>query len=166
MPRTKQAVESTLSAPKKTDPFRQQKVGPKKRIAVENVASQKKTKILLEEKPKEEEVEEEKPARQYRHRPGTVALRKIKQQQSRVDLVIPGARIFRLVKRILAEYYPELKIYKGAFFTIHSLAEDYIVKLLRLANENAIQHGKLSLMQQDVVYMKELMDTLHYVRKV
>lgn len=163
MPRTKQLVESTLSAPRKTDPFKQQKVGPKKRVVAEEEApSQKKTKI---EAPEEESPVQEAP-RTYKHRPGTVALREIKKQQARVDLVIPGARVFRLVKRILAEYYPELKIYKGAFYTIHSLAEDYIVKLLRLANENAIQHGKLSLMQQDVVYMKELMDTLHYVRKV
>jgi histone H3/H4 len=158
MPRTKQAVESSLSAPRKTDPFKQQKVGPKKRVA-EEAPKVKKVKTEVKQ-------EEEEPSRPHRFRPGTVALRNIKKQQAKVDLVVPGARMFRLVKRILAEHYPEMKIYKGAFYTVHSISEDYIVKLLRLAMEMAIKHGKVSLMEQDVVYMKELMDTLHYVRKV
>lgn len=81
-----------------------------------------------------EEAEDEselKERRKHRWHPGTKALREIKAQQKNTKLIIPKAALLRLVKEIVHEHKPNLRIKESAFAALQHATEDYLISLFR-----------------------------------
>ena len=82
----------------------------------------------------------------HRFRPGTVAVREIRQQQKRVDACIPTAPFNRLVREMIGDYATEVRVQPGAVKALRSAAEAYLVKRFEDAQLMAI-HAKRTTVQ-------------------
>merc|ERR1711988_2086194 len=78
-----------------------------------------------------EEESKLKERRKHRWHPGTKALREIKAQQKNTKLIIPKAALLRLVKEIVHEHKPNLRIKESAFAALQHATEDYLISLFR-----------------------------------
>nr|QGY64362.1 histone H3-like centromeric protein A [Cuscuta campestris] len=86
----------------------------------------------------------------HRFKPGTVALREIRQFQKSTDLLIPAAPFIRLVKEISNAYAPEVTRWQAeALVALQEAAEDYLVILFGEAMLCAIHAKRVTLMKKD-----------------
>ena len=69
----------------------------------------------------------------HRWRPGTVALREIRRLQKSTDLIIPKAPYYRLVKEILQEARPDIRITREAMVAMQEGCEDLLVNIFNEA---------------------------------
>ena len=82
----------------------------------------------------------------HRFRPGTVAIREIKQQQKSTNACIPLTPFERIVREIIQDYAREVRLQPEAVKALRSAAEEYVVKKFENANLLAI-HAKRSTVQ-------------------
>ena len=85
-----------------------------------------------------------------RSKPGTVSLRNIRQQQSKVDLILPNAPFQRLVREVGQDLKQNLRYSAPFFSAIQTMAENYLIKVLEDSNLVAIQSGRLTVMPRDI----------------
>ncbi|GIQ86436.1 histone H3/CENP-A [Kipferlia bialata] len=94
-------------------------------------------------------------ATRRRSRPGVKALREIRQQQSRTDLILPRTAFARLCRELSINYfigdgYQPLRFSQAALNCLQEAAEAYLTKLFELS-VLATYHGKrVTLMKKDV----------------
>ncbi|XP_042504512.1 histone H3-like centromeric protein HTR12 isoform X2 [Macadamia integrifolia] len=82
----------------------------------------------------------------YRHRPGTVALREIRQFQKSFKLLIPAAPFIRTVREISTFYAPGVTRWAAeALVALQEAAEDYLVHLFEDAMLCAIHAKRVTL---------------------
>ncbi|XP_042504513.1 histone H3-like centromeric protein HTR12 isoform X3 [Macadamia integrifolia] len=93
----------------------------------------------------------------YRHRPGTVALREIRQFQKSFKLLIPAAPFIRTVREISTFYAPGVTRWAAeALVALQEAAEDYLVHLFEDAMLCAIHAKRVTLMQKDWVLARRI----------
>jgi histone H3 len=88
--------------------------------------------------------------KKHRYRPGTVALREIRQYQKNWKLLIPAAPFIRTTKEISNFYAPNISRWTGeALVALQEAAEDYIVALFADSMLCAIHAKRVTLMKKD-----------------
>lgn len=87
----------------------------------------------------------------HRFRPGTVALRQIRQYQKSWDLVIPKLPFSRVVRSIVnSNGFIDFRITRDALLAIQEASEAYLVRLFDDANLCAIHAKRVTIMPKDM----------------
>jgi histone H3 len=90
------------------------------------------------------------PKRPHRYRPGTIALREIRKYQKSTELLIRKAPFTRIVRDILVDLNPELRIQSQALLALQESAETYLVGLFEDTNLCAIHAKRITIMPKDI----------------
>ncbi len=94
------------------------------------------------------------PAAKRRFRPGTRALREIRQFQRSTDLLIRKLPFARLVKEILRDHFArpgqEYRWQATALLALQEATEAYLVSLFEDANLCAIHAKRVTIMKRDI----------------
>lgn len=90
------------------------------------------------------------PKKPHRFKPGTVALRKIRQYQKSTDDLIPRAPFKRLVQEIGQDFKTDLRYAKETIGMLRAYIEDYLVKLLEESNLIALGSKRVTIMRKDL----------------
>ena len=88
-----------------------------------------------------------------RYRPGTVALREIRQYQKNTDLLIRKLPFARLVKEVAEDYIGAdygIRWQSNAVLALQEACEAYLVHLLEDTNLCAIHAKRVTIMQKDI----------------
>ncbi|KAJ7036794.1 histone H3 [Mycena alexandri] len=110
--------------------------------------------------------------KKYRFRPGTVALREIRQYQKTTDNLIRKLPFQRLVREIAQGYYADLRFQSAALEALQEAAENYLVVLFEDTQACAIHAKRVTIMQKDMLLARRIrrdypMDTFaHEISKV
>lgn len=91
-----------------------------------------------------------------RFRPGTVALRQIKQFQKSSDLLLRKAPFQRLVREVSQTGKDSLRFQSAAILAIQEAAESFIVSLLADTNLCAIHTRRVTIMPRDIHLARRL----------
>lgn len=93
-----------------------------------------------------------KPKAHRRRRPGTLALREIRQQQLSVNACIPRLPFSRLVREITDEIHPNhpLRWTKNALLALQEGTEDFAVRLLEQSNDLTHHRRQITLAEKDL----------------
>lgn len=86
----------------------------------------------------------------------TNAIREIKREQKRTNLVIPSAPFSRLVQEIAKNYKSELRIKSEAYKTLQHAAENYLIEVFQKSNKCAIHHGRETIQPKDMLLAQSL----------
>lgn len=85
-----------------------------------------------------------------RYRPGTVALREIRQYQKQTNLLIPRSPFQRLVREIAAIFATGLMFQSAALSALHEASEAYLIGLFEDTNLCAIHAKRVTIMPKDI----------------
>jgi histone H3 len=88
--------------------------------------------------------------RPQRYRPGTVALREIRQYQKGTELLIRKLPFQRFVREIAQAYKPDLRFQSHAVLALQEAAEAYLVGLFEDTNLAAIHAKRVTIMAKDM----------------
>ena len=88
--------------------------------------------------------------KQYRYRPGTVALREIRRYQKSVDPLICKLPFQRLVKEVAQDFMPDLRFQAKAILALQEASEDYLVGLFQDTNLCAIHAKRVTIFPKDI----------------
>lgn len=86
----------------------------------------------------------------HRYRPGTVALREIRQYQKSTELLIRRLPFQRLVKEIAQEFKTDLRWQSTALMALQEAAEAYLVGLFEDTNLCAIHARRVTIYPKDI----------------
>lgn len=86
----------------------------------------------------------------HRFRPGTVALREIRNYQKTTDLLIRKLPFQRLVREIAQDFKTDLRFQSAAVAALQESAEAYLVGLFEDTNLCAIHAKRVTIMPKDV----------------
>ncbi|CAG8467986.1 602_t:CDS:2 [Ambispora gerdemannii] len=89
----------------------------------------------------------------YRYRPGTIALREIRQYQKTTHLLIRKLPFARVVREIAEDFVTEstgLRWQSAAIMALQEATEAYLVHLFEDANLCAIHAKRVTIMQKDL----------------
>ncbi len=90
-----------------------------------------------------------KPRKKRRSKPGTKAVREIRAQQNRTDLIMPKAPFVRVVKGITEKnQIGRVRWTANALEALQWAAEDHVIEVLQKANETAVFVGKRKTLQK------------------
>lgn len=122
------------------------------------------TKTLVDQKKKK-----------HRFRPGTVALREIRNMQRSTDLLIPRQPMRRLVREIAGEQRSNIRMTKDAAESLHVAAEAFITDLFASGMYMAVFAGRTTLELKDlrmaveqsgITLSKEYLERVQRIRKI
>ena len=92
----------------------------------------------------------------HRYRPGTVALREIRQYQKTTELLIRRLPFQRLVREVAQDFKPDLKFQSVALQALQEAAEAYLVSLFEDTNLCAIHAKRVTIMAKDMQLARRL----------
>ena len=88
--------------------------------------------------------------RPHRYRPGTVALRQIRQYQKSTELLLRKLPFARLVREIAQDFKMDLRFQSSALMCLQEAAEAYLVLLMEHSNLCAIHAKRVTIMPKDM----------------
>ena len=91
-----------------------------------------------------------KPRRAHRWRPGTKALREIRQYQKSTKPLLSKAPFRRLVREIAGDYKHDLRWTRGALECLQEAGEKFLVDNFEQAHDLALHSGRVTLMKRDM----------------
>ena len=94
--------------------------------------------------------------REFRWRPGTVALREIRRYQKSTELLIRKLPFLRLVREIAQQIKSDLRFQSTAVLALQEAAEDYLVKMFQQVNVCAIHGGRVTIKPKDILLWKRI----------
>lgn len=86
----------------------------------------------------------------HRYRPGTVALREIRNYQKSTELLIRKLPFQRLVREVAQDYKCDLRFQSAAILALQEAAEAYLVGLMEDTNLCAIHGKRVTIMPKDM----------------
>ncbi len=92
----------------------------------------------------------------HRYRPGTVAIREIRQYQKTPDLLIKKAPFQRLVRDIAEKFKMDLRFQSPAIMALQEAAEAYLTDLFNDANRCAIHAKRVTIQPKDMMLAKRI----------
>lgn len=102
--------------------------------------------------------------KQFRYRPGTVALREIRKYQKSVDLLIRKLPFARLVREISNGVAPEpFRWTAEALLALQEATEDFMVHLFEDTNLCAIHAKRVTIMPKDLQLARRIRGPVHGV---
>lgn len=96
-----------------------------------------------------------------RYRPGTVALREIRQYQKSTDLLIRKLAFQRLVREVAAGWRVDLKFQSSALLALQEAAEAFLVGLFEDTNLCALHAKRVTIMPQDMKLARRIRGEAH-----
>ena len=94
--------------------------------------------------------------REFRWRPGTVALREIRRYQKSTELLIRKLPFLRLVREIAQQIKSDLRFQSTAVLALQEAAEDYLVRMFEEVNICAIHGGRQTIQIKDMYLWKRI----------
>ncbi len=94
--------------------------------------------------------------RQFRWKPGTVALRQVKKLQKSTDLLIAKAPFSRLVREVSESHKAGLRFQSSAIAAIQEATEAFVVSLLGDSNLAALHAGRVTALPRDLQLVRRL----------
>ena len=94
--------------------------------------------------------------RPRRYRPGTVALREIRQFQKSTDLLIRKLPFQKVVREIATQYKSDLRFQTQAILALQEACEAYLVKLFEDTNLCAIHAKRVTIRAKDMMLAKRI----------
>jgi histone H3 len=91
-----------------------------------------------------------RPKRVHKYRPGTVALREIRRYQRSTNLLIRRLPFQRLVREVVQDINPKLRLQSHALACIQEASEAYLVGLFEDTNLCAIHAKRVTIMPKDI----------------
>ena len=88
--------------------------------------------------------------RPHRYRPGTVALRQIRNYQKSTELLIRKLPFQRLVREIAQDYKCDLRFQSTAIMALQEAAEAYLVGIMEDTNLCALHAKRVTIMPKDM----------------
>lgn len=88
--------------------------------------------------------------KKHRFHPGVVALRSIRREQKSTRLYFARAAYARVVKEIVQEFNPELRMQRQAVDALQEALEAYLVSIFEDANLAAIHAKRVTVMPKDL----------------
>jgi len=92
----------------------------------------------------------------HRYRPGSVALREIRQYQRSPDLLLRKLPFQRLVREIAQDYKNDLRFQGTAMLALQEASESYLVGLFEETNLCAIHAKRITIMPKDMQLARRL----------
>jgi len=86
----------------------------------------------------------------HRYRPGTVALREIRQYQKSADLLIPKRAFQRLVREVAQEFAANLRFQSHALLAMQEASETFLTTVFEDTNLCAIHARRVTIMPSDM----------------
>lgn len=93
---------------------------------------------------------EKKGVAPHRFKPGTVALREIRQMQKSTDFLIRREPFKRLVREITQDYKEDARFTASSLKSLQEYSESYLVDILSVANLQAIHRGAKKVEPKDI----------------
>ena len=88
--------------------------------------------------------------RPHRYRPGTVALRQIRNYQKSTELLILKLPFQRLVREVAQDFKCDLRFQSTALMALQEAAEAYLVGIMEDTNLCAIHAKRVTIMPKDM----------------
>jgi len=88
--------------------------------------------------------------RPHRYRPGTVALRQIRNYQKSTELLIRKLPFQRLVREVAQDFKSDLHFQSTALMALQEAAEAYLVGIMEDTNLCAIHAKRVTIMPKDM----------------
>lgn len=98
----------------------------------------------------EVEVEQMRPQRPHRFKPGTRALMDIRKYQKTTDLLIPKLPFQRLMREIAQDFKTDLRFSEDALLLCQAAVENYLIELFEDANLCAISAHRVTVQANDL----------------
>jgi len=86
----------------------------------------------------------------HRYRPGTVALREIRQYQKSTDMLIKKLPFQRLVREIAAGFKADVRFQGSAILALQEASEVYLVELFQDTNLCALHAKRVTVQPKDI----------------
>ena len=86
----------------------------------------------------------------HRYRPGTVALREIRQYQKSADLLIPKLSFQRLVREVAQEFRADVRFQSHALLAMQEASEAFLTTVFEDTNLCAIHARRVTIMPSDM----------------
>ncbi|KAF7960185.1 hypothetical protein EAE96_001783 [Botrytis aclada] len=93
--------------------------------------------------------------KKWKYKPGTVALREIRQYQMSAELLMPKLPFNRLVKEIMHKYDP-FRIQRSAVEALQEAAECTIITEFEMTNLCAIHAKRVTIQAKDMILVRRL----------
>ena len=84
------------------------------------------------------------------------AIKEIRNEQKRTNLIIPSAPMQRLISEIAGNYRANLRFKKEAYTALHTAAEDMLIELLEKANTCAVSSERETIQPKDMYLAQKL----------
>ena len=98
-----------------------------------------------------------------RYRPGTIALREIKKQQNRTNLLIKKLPFERTLREIMRDYKDLLRISgDGTLDAFQEMTEALIIKSLEDAQLCSIHAGRVTVKKDDMILARKILQRNNY----
>ncbi|KAH7009136.1 histone [Microdochium trichocladiopsis] len=88
--------------------------------------------------------------RNYRYKPGTVALREIRRYQKSTELLIRKAPFQRIVREIAQDFKSDLRFQSSAIGALQEAVESYLISLFEDTNLCAIHAKRVTIQSKDI----------------
>jgi histone H3 len=135
----------------------------KQKMVLPKLAGKKPRKSVKSKQPRPVGPDGKPLPRKYRHKPGTVSLRRIKVEQRSIDLIFPRAPFRRLVREIMEEFARSpLRSQAAALKVLQHGTEDILISWLALANDCAIHAKRVTVMPADTRIADKLVPRFNY----
>jgi len=92
----------------------------------------------------------------HRYRPGTVALREIRQYQKSTDLLIRKLPFQRLVREIMMNVRTDLRVQGSAMLALQEATEAYLASLFEDTQLCAIHAGRTGIQPKDMALARRI----------
>lgn len=92
----------------------------------------------------------------FRYKPGVVALREIRKYQKSTEMLIRKAPFARLVREIAQDFKPDIRFQSAAVLALQEAAEMFLVYLLSDANLCAIHAKRVTVMKKDMDLVRRI----------
>jgi len=92
----------------------------------------------------------------HRYRPGVVALREIRKFQKSTDLLIKKIPFQRLVREVIQDFNPSIRLQSSAVLALQEASEAFLVGLFQDANLCAIHANRVTIMPKDMVLARRI----------
>lgn len=90
----------------------------------------------------------------------TNAIREIRQEQKKTNMIIPVAPFNRLVSDIAHTYRSSYRFKGSAYTALHVAAEEFLVDMFQNANKCAIHDNRETVQSKDLILAHELRTTV------
>ena len=86
----------------------------------------------------------------YKYRPGTVAMREIRQFQKSTELLIRKLPFQRLMREAIQDYKRDVRVQSTAMLAMQEATEAFTIGIFEDTNLCAIHGGRVTIMRKDI----------------